>query len=204
MTGQNKNPNPNSEGDDWEPWQKYHSARRGGLTALGQISTNPFNFGWFVADVLSGSGCPRSEQELRYLTGIGINHVVTLSPEATPPACITNISNLKWTVIPIDDFDGATIDDFKVFFRLFTAGGGVENGAIHVHCRGGNGRTGTFLAAYLIRFRGLSADDSIAAVRAKRPYSIESEEQVECLRVLEEYLKPSSNKLKRLFSKLKQ
>ena len=80
MSRQNKNSNQNGEGDDWEPWQKYHSARRGGFTALGQMSTNPFNFGWFVADVLSGSGCPQSEQELQYLSGIGINHVVTLSP----------------------------------------------------------------------------------------------------------------------------
>ena len=79
----------------------------------------------------------------------------------------------------------------------------MDNGAVLVHCRGGNGRTGTLLAAYLMRFRGLSADESIAAVRAKRPHSIESWQQVESLRALQNYLKSSQSPYKRLKSRLK-
>ena len=58
----------------------------------------------------------------------------------------------------------------------------------NLYFRGGNGRTGMFLAAYLMRRDSLSASASIAAVRATRPHSIESGEQVDSLKELEQFL----------------
>ena len=147
----------------------------------------PTNLSWLVVNKLAGSACPQSELELRSLPGINITHVVTLSPEAKPPDCITKIPNLKWTIIPIENFHGATIEDFKTFFLL-----SPENtGAILVHCKSGRGRTGMFLAAYLMRFHGMSAAESIADLRAKRPHSIETKAQEDSLRLLEDFLKLS-------------
>ena len=58
----------------------------------------------------------------------------------------------------------------------------------HLYFRGGNGRTGMFLAAYLMRRDSLSASAGIAAVRATRPHSIESGEQADSLKELEHFL----------------
>jgi len=119
---------------------------------------------------------------------LGINHIITLSPEAQPPSSITQIPNLEWTVIPVEDFEGATLQNFQAFFNICDKHLGDDSGAILVHCRGGNGRTGMFLAAYLMRRDSLSASAGIAAVRATRPHSIESRDQVDSLKELEHFL----------------
>lgn len=49
--------------------------------------------------------------------------------------------------------------------------------AVGVHCALGFGRTGTMLACYLVKERGLAAGDAIAEIRHLRPGSIETHEQ---------------------------
>jgi len=51
-----------------------------------------------------------------------------------------------------------------------------RGGAVVAHCLGGMGRTGTFLAAYLVG-AGMSAREAIERVRGLRPGSIETTEQ---------------------------
>lgn len=55
-----------------------------------------------------------------------------------------------------------------------------------VHCSGGSGRTGHVLAAWLVRHRGLSVDDALAAVEAtgRNP-----REAVACCNATEEQLR---------------
>ncbi|KAG8509908.1 Dual specificity protein phosphatase 23 [Galemys pyrenaicus] len=49
--------------------------------------------------------------------------------------------------------------------------------AVGVHCALGLGRTGTMLACYLVKDRGLAAGDAIAEIRRLRPGSIETYDQ---------------------------
>lgn len=49
--------------------------------------------------------------------------------------------------------------------------------AVGVHCALGFGRTGTMLACYLVKERGLAAGDAVAEIRRLRPGSIETYEQ---------------------------
>jgi len=150
----------------------------------------PANFSWLTVNKIAGSACPQSELELRSLAGLGINHLVTLSPDAMPPNCINQIPNLRWTLIPIQNFSGASNDDFKQFLGIYDDNlGGKEDGrAVLVHCKGGRGRTGMFLAAYLMQYNCMSAAASMAAVRAARPGSIETKSQEESLMELEDFL----------------
>ena len=64
--------------------------------------------------------------------------------------------------------------DFEIFFNICEDC--IED-SILVHCGMGQGRTGMLLAAYAIKYEGLSADAAIKVVRLVRPNSIETRDQ---------------------------
>ncbi len=66
----------------------------------------------------------------------------------------------------IEDYhlcDHATLDNTILPFLLESD---RKNTPVVVHCSGGSGRTGHVLAAWLVRKRGLSVDEALAAVEA--------------------------------------
>ncbi|GMS96811.1 hypothetical protein PENTCL1PPCAC_18986, partial [Pristionchus entomophagus] len=56
-----------------------------------------------------------------------------------------------------------------------------DQGNIAVHCHAGHGRTGMLIAAFLIYWEGITPIEAVKAVRAKRPDSVQSMEQVTVL-----------------------
>jgi len=150
----------------------------------------PRNFSWLRVGRIAGSACPSSELELRSLLGVGIKHVISLSPETPPHASVGSIKDFCWTPVPIQEFQGASVAQFQRFFDVCESA--VERGeAILVHCRGGRGRTGMMLAAFLIKFEEMSVNDAVQAVRALRPQSIETRSQTASLNDLKCYLDAS-------------
>jgi atypical dual specificity phosphatase len=57
-----------------------------------------------------------------------------------------------------------------------------------VHCNGGSGRTGTLLAAYLMKKERLTADQAIRKVKDIRGRRIRRKKQLDRLREYENYL----------------
>nr|CAH7725190.1 unnamed protein product [Callosobruchus chinensis] len=132
--------------------------------------------------------CPSTHSEIRYLVDNGIQHLVTLSTDMQPPMDDDSIRDIiKWTVIPVVEFEPPTLDDIKRFIAICEEYAGKA--AVGVHCRMGKGRTGVMLACYLVRFQGLNPDKAITEVRLKRPGSIETYQQEVAVKLYHDYLR---------------
>ena len=52
----------------------------------------------------------------RFLVEQGIDHIVTLSSDKLPPHYA--FPEVKWTMIPVEDFTGPTIGEIKKFLKI--------------------------------------------------------------------------------------
>ena len=76
----------------------------------------PTNFTWVVQDELAGMGWPKSRDQVSFLIRQGIDHVITLAADKIPPHYA--FPELKWTMIPVEDFTGPAIADIKKFIQI--------------------------------------------------------------------------------------
>ncbi len=132
------------------------------------------NFGWLVPGELAGIARPGSRAALEALAAEGVRVLVNLGERPLPADELTRVG-LRATEVPVADFTAPTPA------QLEAAVGVIEQAVaagrpVAVCCGAGLGRTGTVLAAALVR-RGRSAAAAVAEVRARRPGSVETPEQ---------------------------
>ena len=164
----------------------YGTSRTLSSSSFVVVMSLPRNFSWLVAGKLAGCGCPASEAELRAMIAAGVRHLITLSAsDFPPPACAAAMFDLSWIPLAVPEFRGPSLENFHLFFQVCESAKGE---GVAVHCRMGRGRTGCLLAAYLIRYDGLSAWEAIGRVRQARPGSVETRHQEEALEMLEKSL----------------
>ncbi len=116
------------------------------------------------------------EEDLDFLRAQGIGAIVSVSERPLDEAVVRR-HGLRYLHLPVPDFCAPTIAQIEQFLIFLEAAD--SNGAIAVHCYAGQGRTGTLLACALVH-HGLSAEEAIRVVRAKRSPSIDTivQEQV--------------------------
>lgn len=136
----------------------------------------PINFTWVAQDELAGMGWPKSRDQVRFLISQGIDHLITLSSDKLPPHYA--FPELKWTMIPVEDFTGPTITDIKNFINIMDEAR-RDGEAVGVHCAEGRGRTGVMCACYLIYYHDIQPWDAIRIMRRQRPGSVERKAQEE-------------------------
>lgn len=77
----------------------------------------PWNFSWIDPGKLAAMACPQRVENVRYIVKLGINHLITLSAEMEPFS-VRNFPGLKWTVIPVENFEAPTIKQIKKFIKI--------------------------------------------------------------------------------------
>ena len=148
-------------------WRKVH----------GTVTGRPDNFSWLIKNKLAGSAIPTSIKEIDWVIEQGVKSIVTIREEPLDDDWIKNVNYLH---VMSNDMGVPAFDDltFAVDFihrRL------NDKEPVMVHCLAGQGRTGTILASYLVKYENMSADEAIEKVREIRPGSIQSYPQEEMI-----------------------
>jgi atypical dual specificity phosphatase len=154
------------------------------------------NFYWLFEGAIAGSARPGGEigrystvpagatlgealdDDLRWLRGQGIGAILSLTETALPAEALQR-HELVTLHLPIDDQTAPTQAELIAALD-FIDQQQVAGRAVLVHCRIGEGRTGSILAAYLIR-QGASAAQALASLRAIRPGAISAPTQQDAL-----------------------
>lgn len=77
----------------------------------------PYNFTWFVEGKIAGMGWPQTVANVNYLADVGINHIITLSPERIPPIMDCK-KQMKWTLLKIKEFSAPNLKQIVKFIEI--------------------------------------------------------------------------------------
>ena len=150
-------------------------------------------FYWLIDGVLAGCARPgargRREEigpeaeaaldaDLAWLRERGVGAVLSLT-ETPLAAEALDRHGLEVLHLPVDDLRAPTPEQIRQALAFIDRQRGLGRRVV-VHCLVGQGRTGTILAAYLIR-GGLEADAALREVRAACPGAVGSPEQERAL-----------------------
>src|SRR3990172_2335792 len=132
------------------------------------------NFSFVIEGRLAGMARPgRSsplEEDLIFLRVQGIGAIVSMTERPLDERFVGGFG-IRYLHLPVPDYCAPTIQQIEEFVAFLDHGD--HGGAVAVHCYAGQGRTGTMLACALVH-HGMSADEAIRLVRAKRPPSIDT------------------------------
>lgn len=161
----------------------------------GCIIGRPTNFNWLIEGKLAGSGIPMSLREIKWLAKQhGIRSIVTIKDKPLPSEWFKGSSigegKIDYFHLSIKDYDApSSLEELDYVVNYIIRQ--IDKGKpVMVHCSGGRGRTGTILAAYLIKKgNGSSAEQAIDKLRKTRAKSIQSKDQEDIVFSYEKYLK---------------
>jgi len=135
------------------------------------------NFSWIRAGKVAGMGMPYANA-WDALRQEGIGAVLTLTERA--PVGDPEAAGLRKLHVPLVDFGTPSLEDLDRCVTWIDEQL-AEGRAVVVHCFAGLGRTGTVLAAWLVR-EGLKPEAAVAEIRRLRPGSLETGGQVDAVR----------------------
>ena len=143
------------------------------------------NFSWLIENKIAGVSYPRSEEDFATLKALGVRAFLTLAERPLPADMLMKF-DFHVKHVPVADFTAPTVSQVEQAIAAINSF--LDNGLpVAVHCGAGLGRTGTILACYLV-WQGTPAEAAIASIRAQRPGSIETPEQVAVVGLYERHL----------------
>jgi atypical dual specificity phosphatase len=152
----------------------------------GRMLDKPTNFSWVIENKLAGCGLPFTEDEFNWLADQGIKSVVTVREVALPSDWFEG-GDIDYLHLEVEDFGAPDMDQLVKAIDYIDQQ--ISSGKpVMVHCAAGKGRTGTVLAAYLVKKQNLTAEKAIEKLRAMRPGSVQSVSQETAVSMYEKYL----------------
>lgn len=142
----------------------------------------PWRSGRDISDAEEQRARLMLENDLAWLTSHGIGAVLTLTETPLPAGAIERYG-LKVLHVPIDDLTAPTPVQLDLALA-FIDGQRAVGRKVAVHCLMGQGRTGTVLAAYLVR-SGVTVEAALRELRAVCPGAVGSREQERALYAFE-------------------
>lgn len=158
----------------------------------GKISNKPTNFSWVIDNKLAGSGTPMTAEQYEWLIKNNIRSIVTVREFPLPEKWLINNGRLEvdkdYKFEYVKDYGVPALKVLDEIVDYINKKINDEKKSLVVHCAAGKGRTGTILAAYLMKLEHLSSHDAIKKIRIIRPGSIQSKIQEETLHKYEKFL----------------
>jgi len=160
----------------------------------GRVADRPTNFSWVIDGKLAGSGLPMTYSQFYWLIKHGIKTIITVREVPLPSNWFnesldnTDRSNINYLHLRVEDFGAPSIEEIVSTVDYIQHK--IDNRMpVMVHCAAGKGRTGTILAAYVLKKENLTAYQAIKKIRDLRPGSIQSNIQEMTISMYENYLK---------------
>jgi atypical dual specificity phosphatase len=130
----------------------------------------PTGFVWVYGGSLAASGYPASKGQIAWLGRKGINSVLSLTEDPLPGSWLQKQMNYEH--IPMKDHeppDQESLSAAVARIQSELADGRV----VLVHCQAGIGRTMCAIGAYLIKSKGMEAQEAITFLRGIKPGAVE-------------------------------
>ena len=141
-------------------------------------SRGPNGFSWLVPGRLAGTPWPGvvhdMDADLKALSRCGITMLITLTEKDFPQDALAR-NGLKNFHLPVYDQEPPTVAQMQMLLARMSVA--LRRGEVlAVHCLAGLGRTGTVLAAWLVR-EGLTAEEALRRVRLIDAQYVQSKAQ---------------------------
>lgn len=153
----------------------------------GHLIRRPTNFSWVIKDKLAGSGRPMTYRQFLWLVAQRIDSIITVreGPLSSDWFAANSIDHVH---LNVKDYGAPSLE--QLYNTIDFMEKQIDKGKrVLVHCAAGKGRTGTILAAYLLKEENLTAAQAINKIRKLRPGSIQTKTQENCVEAFEHYLK---------------
>lgn len=166
---------------DWMPLQAAE--------APVPASRGPRGFSWLVPGRLAGTPWPgvvhSMDEDLQALRRCGVTTLITLTENNLEQAPLLR-HGMRNLHLPVYDREPPTVAQIQMLLARMSAM--LKRGEVlAVHCLAGQGRTGTVLAAWLVR-EGLTAEEALRRVRLIDAQYVQSQAQEALLHTYEETL----------------
>ena len=165
-------------------WISYHGAlpksplkhlREKARQLISFVAGRPIRFSWVISKQLAWSSMIYSHREVNWLKKQGISAILSLTLNPIPKEALIKHS-IKYMHEPLPDHEAPSVMQVERCLE-FIDSCLREQHAVLVHCAVGKGRSGTIIAAYLVKFRGLSDKKALSIIRRIRPGSVEREQE---------------------------
>jgi protein-tyrosine phosphatase len=121
---------------------------------------------WVTTEIMVGGFLLPSD--VAELKRIGVGAVVNATTELLEPVETLRAAGIEYLQVPCWDMRCPSLEDAERGVE-FIAAKVAEGKRVYVHCASGVGRSVALVVCYLVAYQGMTVDEALAAIVAKRP-----------------------------------